>query len=679
MNSINNAQDLIPLGFSQQQSTALFQVLQNKALSPHQQWQLISSNYLSSDLPFPTHLALYQYIYRQRTEAPYAWFPDQTDMDSTHAARLIHQYHIDDYATLLSRSTEPTFQLQILREYLGIQFKREPSAYVDATDPEHAQWLPQARLNIVESCFQADPEAIALCEQDGNKPVREISYRELRGNVEQHIAAIQAAGLKTGDRIGLAMPMHSDAIAIFLGIIASGCTAVLLAESFSSDEIAVRCQICQPQLIFTQDIIIRGAKQLPLYEKVRQAYDGPCIVRAAQQNLSVPINTSDQEYTHFLQHAQSATWIHTDPHHHILILFSSGTTGTPKAIPWYQVMPIKSALDGCIHHDIQAGNRVCWPTSLGWMMGPWLVFATLINKGCIALSSAAPTTRAFGQFIQDAQVHILGLVPSMVRSWRKSTCMEGLNWDHIRAFSSTGECSHAEDMLYLMALANYKPIIEYCGGTETAGGYITGTRLKPHVPGQFNTPAFGFPWILLNEQQQEDKLGAVYFLPPVLGLSNELLNADHHQTYFADTPSGPHGELLRRHGDQIEDLGNQYYRAHGRIDDTMNLGGIKISAIEIETLLQQNQHVREVAAIEVPPPGGGPGRLIIYIVKDTEIDMPDLQRLLQICIRDKLNPLFKIHTVVSINALPRTASNKIMRRLLRNQYEHMEQERTSLT
>ena len=70
------------------------------------------------------------------------------------------------------------------------------------------------------------------------------------------------------------------------------------------------------------------------------------------------------------------------------ILFSSSTTGTPKAIPWFTT-PIKAASDGLYHHVIRDGEVVCWPTNLGWMMGPRLIFAGLINKGCLALYNGA--------------------------------------------------------------------------------------------------------------------------------------------------------------------------------------------------------------------------------------------------------------------------------------------------
>ena len=108
-------------------------------------------------------------------------------------------------------------------------------------------------------------------------------------------------------------------------------------------------------------------------------------------------------------------------------------------------------------------------------MGPWLVYAALMNKAAMALFSGAASTRKFAEFVEDAGVTMLGLVPSLVSVWRRTGCLDGLDWSQIRAFSSSGECSNPHDMLYLMSRAGYKPVIEYCGGTEIGGAYITGT------------------------------------------------------------------------------------------------------------------------------------------------------------------------------------------------------------
>ena len=231
-------------------------------------------------------------------------------------------------------------------------------------------------------------------------------------------------------------------------------------------------------------------------------------------------------------------------------------------------------------------------------------------------------------------------------------------------------------MLFLMSLAGYRPVIEYCGGTEIGGGYITGTLVQPAAPSVFTTPALGLEFLMFDEGGQPSDNGEVFLISPSVGLSTSLLNRDHHQVYFEGTPKmPPDGRCpnvpLRRHGDQVERLRGNYYRIHGRVDDTMNLGGIKVSSAEIEQTLNLEAGIQETAAIAVSPPGGGPSQLVIYVVLLENVDMEraSLKTALRMAIRQHLNPLFRIHDVVIVDGLPRTASNKVMRRILRNNYQ----------
>src|SRR3989304_1291242 len=103
----------------------------------------------------------------------------------------------------------------------------------------------------------------------------------------------------------------------------------------------------------------------------------------------------------------------------------------------------------------------------------------------------------------------------------------GVDWSGVPLFSSTADPSDASDMLYLMHLAGYRPIIEYCGGTEIGGGYLTGTLLQPAAPGTFTTPALGLDLYLLDDTGQPAARGEVALVPPSTGLSPELLNSPH--------------------------------------------------------------------------------------------------------------------------------------------------------
>ena len=115
----------------------------------------------------------------------------------------------------------------------------------------------------------------------------------------------------------------------------------------------------------------------------------------------------------------------------------------------------------------------------------------------------------------------------------------------------------------------------------------------------------------------------------------------------------------------------RYYRALGRADDTMNLGGVKVSTTEIERTVSDVPGIHEVAAVGIPPPAGGPARLVVFaaIAAESAVPAKELQRQMQQLVRTRLNPLFRIHEVVLMEQLPRTASNKIMRRTLRKTWQ----------
>ncbi|MDE0469531.1 MAG: AMP-binding protein [Candidatus Poribacteria bacterium] len=649
--------------------------------SPTACWYEISRYILTPQHPFALHQLLYETVYadfdRTTHGPPPAWFPTDEDITEANITRLMAELHIKTYPEFhaWSIANRDTFW-QMMIDTLGIKAAGVyPKAQRDATGIA----TKLAKLNIVESCFKAPNDAIAIVAQrENDERLQTLTYQELESLTNRVANGLVEIGMEQGDAIAIDMPMTAESVAVYLGIVKAGCVVVGIADSFAPDEIATRLRIGNAKAIFTQDYINRASKRLPLYEKVIAANAPKAIVFSSEGGDTVarPQREDDMTWGDFLSDMETFTAVPCHPDAHTNILFSSGTTGEPKAIPWTHTTPIKTAVDAYLHHDIHPGDVLAWYTNLGWMMGPWLIYASFINKATIALYDGVPTGRGFGVFVQNAEVSMLGVVPTLVRAWKNTGCMHGLDWRAIRAFSSTGECSNPEEMLFLMSLADYKPVIEYCGGTEIGGGYITGTRVQPAAPSMFTTPALGVDFLLFDGNGKPTENGEVFIIPPSLGLSTSLLNADHNEVYFAGTPQ----PNLRRHGDAIERLGNGFetepwlagikYRVHGRVDDTMNLSGIKVSSAEIEEVLNVVSEVQETAAVAVSPKDGGPSQLVIYAVLTVSETAPTKQELhttLQTALSAHLNPLFRIHEVVIVNALPRTASNKIMRRLLRQQ------------
>ena len=668
--------DLSGLGMEPAEVESLIERLKiYRQLPAAKGWSRISKEVLTPAHPFALHKLLYERIFAEWDQAqgpPPAWVPSADFIETTNIYRFMRKVGVNSYGELHAWSTanRDLFWEEII-DLLGIRFRESyDSVRAPGSGVEEPHWLVGARFNVVDSCFAADSEATAVVFQADGEQLQRMSYGELFELTGRVAGSLAKLGVGPGDAVAIDMPMTVESVAIYLGIVAAGCAAVSIADSLAAGEIETRLRLGRTRVIFTQDLIGRGARRLPLYEKVVEAQAPQAVVLPCDEGGAVPLRDGDMSWEEFLNEEGDFVAVPRDPDDVVNILFSSGTTGDPKAIPWTQTTPIKCAADGWLHHNIQPGDVVAWPTSLGWMMGPWLIFASLINRATIALSYSAPAGPAFGRFVQDAGVNMLGVVPSLVKIWRSSRCMEGVDWSAVKVFSSTGECSNPEDMLFLMMLAGYKPIIEYCGGTEIGGGYITGTVVQPASPATFSTPALGVDVHIADEQGKPSDIGELYLVPPSIGLSNSLIGADHREVYFDGTPPGPGGQVLRRHGDEMERLGGGYFRAHGRVDDTMNLHGIKVSSSEIERVVAGVEGIHEAAAVAVPQAGGGPEELIVYVVleENAEFEGRKLKAAVQKATRTRLSNLFVVADVVPVASLPRTASNKVMRRVLRQEY-----------
>ncbi|MGB2273379.1 MAG: AMP-binding protein, partial [Flavicella sp.] len=597
------------------------------------------------------------------------WKPKKNQIARTNISKAMQSLSVDTYQEFWSWSVEhkEAFWSQTVQN-LGIVLEQPYSKILDTSKGvEKAKWLYGASMNIVDSCFQAQSEATALLLSNSNEGVQAISYATLQAFVNTIANGFVAQGLQPKDVVAIFMPMTYEAVAIYLGAIKAGLVVATIADSFSVEEISTRLDLTQPKLLITQDGFERGTKKHGLYSKCQQATAIKTIVIKVLEGAIV-LRNQDLHFQDFLSENCEFTSVKSSPQEAMTILFSSGTTSEPKAIPWDHTTPIKSASDAFYHHDIQKGDVLCWPTNLGWMMGPWLVFASLINKGCIALYDGSPFDKSFGQFVYESKVTMLGVVPSIVKAWKSSKIMEVFDWSSIRCFSSTGEVSNPIEMHYLMQLAGGKPIIEYCGGTEIGGGYLASTLVQDNIPSTFSSQTLGGEFVLIDEEGNENTEGEVFLLPPIMGLSTRLLHKNHHDTYYKDLPLYK-GQILRKHGDAICLLADGYYKANGRVDDSMNLGGIKVSSVQIEALLSVLDFVSESAAIAVPPKEGGPSVLVVYVVFASETSVETALKTVQKTVKTKLNPLFKVVDLVKIDTLPRTASKKIKRRTLRDLYQ----------
>ncbi|GLU20288.1 hypothetical protein SLE2022_364960 [Rubroshorea leprosula] len=708
--------DIEALGIPSEVADAIYlkvaEILRDCGPASPDTWKRISKEVLRPDLPFSFHQMMYYGCYRDFGPDPPAWMPDPDAALQTNVGQLLenkgreflgskYKDPISSFSDLQEFSvSQPEVYWKTILDEMNVTFLVPPecmlreNSSVESNMPG-GQWFPGAYVNPAKNSLNVNCKrslndiVIRWCDEgDDNPHVKTMTLKELREEVWLVSHALDTLRLERGSSIAIDMPMNVYSVVIYLAVVLAGHAVVSIADSFASAEISTRLKISEAKAIFTQDLIIRGEKSIPLYSRVVEA-EAPLavVIPSKGSSFSTKLREKDISWHDFLESVRNIKGeefaaIEKPIESFTNILFSSGTTGEPKAIPWTNVTPFKAAADAWCHMDIRRGDVVAWPTNLGWMMGPWLVYASLLNGASIALYNGSPLGSGFAKFVQDAKVTMLGVIPSIVRTWKSSNCVAGYDWSAIRCFASTGEASNVDEYLWLMGRAYYKPIIEYCGGTEIGGGFVTGSLLQPQSLAAFSTPAMGCNLFILGDDglpipPNVPGMGELALGPLMFGSSSTLLNADHYDVYFRGMPLW-NGKILRRHGDFFERTSRGYYHAHGRADDTMNLGGIKVSSIEIERICNgADSSVLETAAIGVPPPDGGPEQLVIAVVfRDSDQSTPELSLLrlsFNSAIQKKLNPLFRVSNVMPLPSLPRTATNKVMRRVLRKQFAQADQ------
>ncbi|KAL3719821.1 hypothetical protein ACJRO7_004752 [Eucalyptus globulus] len=665
-------------------------------LDPREVWrELASTGALKPSHPHRVHQLVYYSVYSgwdaSARGPPLYWFPSLSQSKQTNLGRLMESHGrkllgssykdpITSFSLFQKFSVEhPDVYWSIALNELSLSFHRPQP---------RGTWLPGAVFNIAECCLlpsqqqRRGDDSIALVWRDegyDHMNVNRMTLKELREQVMLVANALDVTFSK-GDAIAIDMPMTVHAVIIYLAIVLGGFVVVSIADSFSSKEDASRLHISKAKGIFTQDFIQRGGRKFPLYSRVVEANPVKAIVLpVAGDSVGVKLREQDMSWKAFLSQVDHVPRRHYYPAFYqstdsvTNILFSSGRTGEPKAIPWTQLSPIRCSADSWAYINIQAGDVFCWPTNLGWVVGPIVLYSCFLAGATLALYHGSPLGRDFGKFVQDAGVTILGIVPSLVKPWKSTQCMEGLEWTKIR-FSFFFSSNWSHDHQSLSSKSFYSPIIEFCGGTELASSYIQGNHLQPQAFGAFSNASMTTGFVILDDHgapRPDDQpcVGEVGLFPVYMGATNRLLNADHEEVYFKGMPTYK-GAQLRRHGDIIKRIVGGYYIVQGRADDTMNLGAIKTSSVEIERVCdREDESILETAAISLRPPTGGPEQLVVLVVlkKGCKAEPNDLKMKFLKAIQRNLNPLFKVSSVKIVVEFPRTASNKPLRRVLRDQ------------
>jgi acetyl-CoA synthetase len=624
----------------------------------------------------------------------FVWYPTPELIAQSNLQRFIGKHRLGSYDELMRKSiTDIAWFWNTVLCDLSIQFYKPYSRVVDLSEGKPwAKWCIDGEMNVVHNMLDkyAGTEIdnrLAIKSEIEDGTTRTLTYKELREQVNRMGAALRSLGLGKGDAIGVFMPMVPEIVIATLAIIKTGGIFLPLFSGFGASAIVSRLRDADAKALFIADGTYRRGKfcaMKPIADEVVSQV--PTLkhliifeAKESPQAQRFPYKThSWHELVHQTSNIKDRT-SNTSAEDPMMIIYTSGTTGKPKgAVHTHCGFPIKSAQDMWMGLDLHPDETLFWMTDMGWMMGPWEVFGTLLLGATMMLYDGAPDFPGpdrVWSLVDRHKVTALGVSPTLIRALRRhgDEIVHKHDLRSLRKFASTGEPWNPDPWTWLFQNVGRGklPIINYSGGTEISGGIVMGNVLTPMKPCAFSGPLPGMAADVVDENGKSirGKVGELVIREPWIGMTRGFWKdrQRYFNTYWSRFPD------VWVHGDWAAVDHDGLWYILGRSDDTIKIAAKRVGPAEVESVLVAHPQVSEAVAIGVPDPIKGEALVCFCVLKKGANGDMLLAAELKENLARNLGKALAPRDVLFIGDIPKTRNAKVMRRVARAAYlgEHL--------
>ncbi len=659
------------------------------------------------------------------------WRPSPELMEHSNLHAFMRRHGMGSLEELQRRSTEDVgwFWDAMLRD-LDIRFTTPYSKVVDLSrGMAWPRWCVDGAMNIVESCLdkyagtptdgrmairwegEEDetrnakhetrnggsknatqnsqypiPHTLYPIPSDQTRNVKHetrnggMTYAQLRAAVGRAANGLRSLGIGRGDVVAVCMPMVPEIVVAMLAIIKIGGIFLPLFSGYGVEAIAARLADADAKALFAADGCMRRGRVVPMKAVADQAVERVATVRHVivlkRVGIDVQWTAGHDHWWHELIQGQAdqAQTERTGAEDVMMLIYTSGTTGRPKgAVHTHCGFPIKAAQDMWLGLDLHPDEVHYWITDMGWMMGPWLVFGTLILGATMMLYDGVldyPGPDRLWDLVQRHGVTTLGISPTLVRMLMRAGEEPVRRHDvsSLRKFGSTGEPWNPPSWNWLFEVVGQKklPIINYSGGTEISGGILMGNVLTPMKPCAFCGPAPGMAADVVDAAGQSVRgaVGELVIRQPWIGMTRGFWKDPQRyvEAYWSRF------ENVWVHGDWAAVDEDGFWYILGRSDDTIKIAGKRLGPAEVESILVGHPAVSEAAAVGVPDALKGETLVCFCVLKSGFAGDEVLATDLRERVAAALGKAFMPQAVHFVADLPKTRNAKVMRRLVRAAY-----------
>ncbi len=538
---------------------------------------------------------------------------------------------------------------------------------------EDAKFFEGARLNYAENLLRKNDDNTALIFWGEDKVKKTMTWAQLHAAVSQAQQFLRAQGVREGDRVAALMPNKPEAVVGLLAASSLGAIWSSASPDFGAQGVLDRFGQIEPKVLIACDGYYYRSKTLPIGDKVAEiiekipSIEFALIVSYLGDPEPILKRSGKARSWHEALAAFEAKPVEFNRFpfsHPVYILYSSGTTGTPKCIVHSAGGSLIQLMkEHQLHCDLRDGDRLFYFTTLGWMMWNWLVTG-LASGATLALYDGSPfhpDGNVLFDYADEAGVNVFGTSAKWIDSVKKAGLRprETHKLKTMRMMISTGSPLSPESFEFVYD--DIKPDVDLAsisGGTDICSCFVLGNPLLPVYSGEIQGPGLGMAIDVFDEagQHMPSGTGELVCTKPFPSMPvcfwNDPGGLRYHNAYFARFPGVWH------HGDFAEWTEHGGIMIQGRSNSTLNPGGVRIGTAEIYRQVEQLEEVKE--AVVIGQAWDGDVRVVLFVVLNEGLSLDDtFRQKIKSQIRNGASPRHVPAWYVQVPDIPRTKSGKI--------------------
>jgi acetoacetyl-CoA synthetase len=532
-------------------------------------------------------------------------------------------------------------------------------------------WFPTAKVNYAEGILGSidDPERLAIRAHSQSRETIELTFAELHEQVRQAHATFKSLGIGKGDRVAGYLPNAPEAIVAMLATASLGAIWACCPPEFGARSVIDRLAQLEPKLLVAVSGYTYGAKDVDRSAElaaIREAL--PTVEHVIGVEYGGHEVADAFDWVNLLSERSPGVHLEFEPvsfEHPLWTLFSSGTTGLPKAVVHsHGGITLEHLKLHALQLDTRPGDRVLSMTTTGWTVWNALVSALMVGAGIVLTDGNPlyPDISAQWRVVADARVTHFGTSPGYLMAGRK----EGLRLadDHdlsaLRTLAVTGAVLPPEAYDWLYDVLDPKVYVNsLSGGTDICSNFVSGNPWLPVYRGEISGPALGADVTAFDHDGHEvfDQVGELVVRSPMPSMPVEFWNdedmARYRSSYFDQYPG------VWRHGDWVTVSARRTFVIHGRSDATLNRGGVRLGTAEFYTVVESLPEVQDSLVVHLEDKAGGPGELMLFVQLTPGHEMnTEFADTLQRILRRELSPRHVPDLIAAVPAVPRTLTGK---------------------